>query len=113
MRIYLFVDAENHCHRSIAVAQKVIGSQMAPEALAKTKMDYWNGSAFPYHIDGNRFAWKPALQLFWDCSIFTRLDRREYKAPDRAVFVGSCTGGDDEQHNMRTGLRDLGFEPVV
>jgi hypothetical protein len=113
MRTYLFVDAESHFRRSLVIAEKIIGSPRGIEALIALDYKHYHQSAFPRHIDGKRFGFAPDLQLFWDCTIHTLFDSRNHGQPDRAIYVCSCTGGDDDIHKMRTGLRAIGFEPIV
>lgn len=111
MRTYIFVDAENHFLRSTAAAKDIIGSEKAPQALCRVDF-YHHGEAFPRVIDGKRFAWNPDLQLFWDCNHVMKVPVPSFHI-ERAVYVGSCSGGEDVVHAMRTKIREYGFEPIV
>lgn len=115
MKIYLFIDAENHFLRSTATAEEIIGSPKAARALSEVKMRVPGIRGFPDSINGERFGWNPELQLFWDCDLLSGggllTGLGAYIA--RAIYTFSCTGDDDKAHEMRVQIRNYGFEPIV
>ncbi len=116
MQAYVFVDAENHFHRSTAAAQECLGVSNAAEIIGAAKGTSVPGIyGFPGSINGERFAWDPKLQLFWDCHVLSGggtisgLNARI----SRAIYTCSCSGDDDAVHEAQVKLREIGFEPNV
>lgn len=115
MKAYVFVDAENHFVRSIAVAKEIVGSSKAAHAIALATPKVPGITGFPNDIEGRRYGWDKELQLFWDCQL---LSRGGILTPlgayvSRAIYACSCTGNDDKVHQMRVRLRKYKFEPIV
>jgi hypothetical protein len=107
MKTYLFVDAENHFLRATAVAEEIIGSPKAVQAMSKAKTRVSMIRGFPDQIDAERFGWNPELQLFWDCELLSHggllTDLGAIIA--RAIYACSCTGDNTKAHEMRVQLR--------
>lgn len=114
MRIYAFVDAENHFLRSSAVMKR-LGGERAAEALSLAKLLVPGINGFPRAIEGHRFGWNPELQLFWDCHLLSRGGAfGDLVAPiHRAVYACSCAGDESKAHKIRVKLRSYEFEPIV
>jgi uncharacterized LabA/DUF88 family protein len=115
MRVYLFVDAENHFLRSVAAAKDTIGSANAPKALAQAEIRSGLNDSFPGRLTERRFLFDPAIQLFWDREVLPlcRPDHLSGWLPDRAIYVCSCAGDETKAREMRVAIRNLGFEPIV
>lgn len=111
----MFVDAENHFLRGVRAAEEVIGSEFAPQALAKAIRRIPGIEGFPPDIEGMQFGWDPEIQLFWDCRVLSTgglLSDNPVRV-HRAIYACSCTGDDNKAHQMRVRLRNYGFEPIV
>ena len=114
MKAYLFVDAENHFLRSVVVAEEIIGSLKAAQAMALAKTRIRDITGFPNDIKDERFGWDPELQLFWDCELLSRSGLLSLGVSvSRAIYACSCTGDDNKAHQMSVRLRECEFEPIV
>lgn len=114
MRTYVFVDAENHFLRSIAVMKR-LGGEHAAKALSLAQLLVPGITGFPRAIESHRFGWNPELQLFWDCHLLSAggaLGQLVARV-DRAVYACSCAGDESKAHEMRVKLRSYEFEPIV
>ncbi len=114
MRGYVFVDAENNFQRSLDYLEKITGVSDSAKKLSESKIQ--NNRGYPFKIDGKRIAFKPNLQLFWDCGLLDSMSNPLSKVGAsiaRAIYVCSCTGDDDASHEIAVELRSYWFEPVV
>lgn len=69
---------------------------------------------FPLRDTKARFLVDRSVLLFWDCTCFTAVGGKRWDwYPDRAVYICSAYGGDDEIHAANVRIRNLGFEPIV
>jgi uncharacterized LabA/DUF88 family protein len=109
-RAYVYVDGENHFHRSEEVASEFLKSHRALEALSETRLPIV-GERFPRTFSSERrFGWNANLTFFWD--VLTVRDTREYEI-SQAVYVCATSGGEEEVHEGKVWLRNNNFEPLV
>ena len=119
MKIYVFVDAENHYLRSVDTVRRIVDSPKAVEAFSKIKVP-GVGYSIPRAFNGCTIGWNHELNLFWDVRLLGELISRALhtypsatNVANRIVYVSSCVGDDNAIHDARVKIRDIGFEPVI
>lgn len=116
MRTYVFIDAENHFHRTCDAAEQIFGSPKAAEAIANARMQVGNSNqCVPPRTNTDRFVFNRSVQLFWD--YLALLDINPYPFSNSnfalAVYACSCSGSEEVAFDARVQLRQLGFDPIV
>ena len=118
MRVVVYVDGENHFHRTCEACRSVFGNFSSLEEVKK-KRRVGGAAAYPDEYEPIVEA-RQDIFFFWDKHIMdflARSFRRAIAAPARNVVSGvyaTSTKGDlDEVHEARVWIRNRGFDPLV
>lgn len=117
--MYVYVDGENHYHRTEQAVQKAFGR---PD-ITLSDIQFKNGiGPYPQYPDDRpprAFRVIPECRFFWDVCCVYRLAHVYPHTSDakrmiqRAIYFTSSARDDEQVHEYRRQVRENGFEPRI